>query len=280
MTVSYLQASLDKLKDAARDDIIEICVNPDGSCWGEFQGDHFMRALDDRLTVTELRDLGNQIASSANTTMSKDKPIVSVSISYRGRPIRAQVITPPAVISGMSISLRFFSSLPLDEIELRYLYGKERKLEELRQQKNRTLREVVASGVITDAIRFCVKNKLNMIVSGGTSTGKTVAARKILSYVSPDERIVTIEEAAELLPTQPNAVTLIANRDAEFQSADILLTATLRMRPDRIILGEVRGKEAMTFLEAINTGHGGSTPKPRSSPSSASPLPPSRPRSR
>ena len=258
MTVSYLQASLDKLKDAARDDIIEICVNPDGSCWGEFQGDHFMRALDDRLTVTELRDLGNQIASSANTTMSKDKPIVSVSISYRGRPIRAQVITPPAVISGMSISLRFFSSLPLDEIELRYLYGKERKLEELRQQKNRTLREVVASGVITDAIRFCVKNKLNMIVSGGTSTGKTVAARKILSYVSPDERIVTIEEAAELLPTQPNAVTLIANRDAEFQSADILLTATLRMRPDRIILGEVRGKEAMTFLEAINTGHGGS----------------------
>ena len=56
----------------------------------------------------------------------------------------------------------------------------------------------------------------------------------------------------------PNAVTLIANRDAEFQSADVLLTATLRMRPDRIILGEVRGKEAMTFLEAINTGHGGS----------------------
>jgi len=258
MTVSYLQASLDKLKDAARDDVIEICVNPDGSCWGEFQGDHFMRALDDSLTVTELRDLGNQIASSANTIMSKDKPIVSVSISYRGRPIRAQVITPPAVISGMSISLRFFSSLPLDEIELRYLYGKERKLEELRQQKNRTLREVVASGVITDAIRFCVKNKLNMIVSGGTSTGKTVAARKILSYVSAEERIVTIEEAAELLPTQPNAVTLIANRDAEFQSADILLTATLRMRPDRIILGEVRGKEAMTFLEAINTGHGGS----------------------
>ncbi|SEJ82096.1 Type IV secretion system protein VirB11 [Marinovum algicola] len=258
MTVSYLQASLDKLKDAARDDVIEICVNPDGSCWGEFQGDRFMRALDDRLTVTELRDLGNQIASSANTTMSKDKPIVSVSIAYRGRPIRAQVITPPAVISGMSISLRFFSSLPLEEIELRYLYGQERKLEELRQQKNRTLREVVASGVITDAIRFCVENKLNMIVSGGTSTGKTVAARKILSYVSPDERIVTIEEAAELLPAQPNAVTLIANRDAEFQSADILLTATLRMRPDRIILGEVRGKEAMTFLEAINTGHGGS----------------------
>ncbi|GGM13452.1 P-type DNA transfer ATPase VirB11 [Pseudooceanicola nanhaiensis] len=258
MTLSYLQTSLDKLKDAARDDVIEICINPDGTCWGEFQGDHFMRALDQRLSVTELRDLGNQIASSANTTMSKDKPIVSVSITYRDRPIRAQVVTPPAVLAGMSISLRFFSSLPLDQIELRFLYGEERKLEELRQEKNRALREVVAAGDIYDAIRFCVENKLNMIVSGGTSTGKTVAARKILSYVPGEERIVTIEEAAELLPAQPNAVTLIANRDAEFQSADVLLTATLRMRPDRIILGEVRGKEAMTFLEAINTGHGGS----------------------
>jgi type IV secretion system protein VirB11 len=141
---------------------------------------------------------------------------------------------------------------------LGFLYGKERKLEELRLDKIRQLRNVVGSGNIEDALAFCVENKLNMIVSGGTSTGKTVAARKILSHVSAEERIVTIEEASELVPAQPNAVTLIANRDAEFQTADVLLTATLRMRPDRIILGEVRGKEAMTFLEAINTGHGGS----------------------
>jgi type IV secretion system protein VirB11 len=258
MALSYLQTSLDRLKDASRDDVIEICINPDGTTWGEFQGDHFMRALDARLSETELRDLGNQIASSANTMLSKDKPIVSVSITYRDRPIRAQVITPPAVLSGMAISLRFFSSLSLDAIELRYLYGRERKLEVLRLEKNHALREVVASGAIDAAIRFCVENKLNMIVSGGTSTGKTMAARKILSHVRDEERIVTIEDAAELLPTQSNAVTLIANRDTQFQSADVLLTATLRMRPDRVILGEVRGKEAMTFLEAINTGHGGS----------------------
>ncbi|QFS85140.1 ATPase, T2SS/T4P/T4SS family [Roseivivax sp. THAF197b] len=258
MSLSYLQTSLDRIDAAARDDVIEICINPDGTCWGEFQGDHFMRKLDQALTATDVKDLGNQIASSANTTMSKDRPIVSVSITYKGRPIRAQVITSPAVLSAMSISLRFFSSLPLDGIALDFLYGKERKLEELRLEKTRELREVVAAGVIEDALAFCVDNKLNMIVSGGTSTGKTVAARKILAHVPSAERIVTIEEAAELLLTQPNAVTLIANRDAEFQTADVLLTATLRMRPDRIILGEVRGKEAMTFLEAINTGHGGS----------------------
>ncbi|ATF04021.1 Flp pilus assembly protein, ATPase CpaF (plasmid) [Phaeobacter gallaeciensis] len=258
MTSSYLQASLDKLPDAMRDDVIEICINPDGRVWGEFQGDHFMRLLDVSMSQTEIRDLGNQIASGANTRIGKEKPIVSVSIEYRGRPIRAQVIQPPAVQTGHSISLRFFSTLPLEKIELKYLYGAERSLEGVRQERNRELRQVVKSGDIYAAIKFCVENKMNMVVSGGTSTGKTVAARKILSYVGEDERIVTIEEAAELLPNQPNVVTLIANRDVETQSADTLLTSTLRMRPDRIVLGEVRGREAMTFLEAINTGHGGS----------------------
>ena len=135
--------------------------------------------LDQRLSETAVKDLGNQIASSANTTMSKDRPIVSVSIAYKDRPIRAQVITPPAVMSAMSISMRFFSSLSLEKIELSFLFGKERKLEEVRQEKTQELRAVVASGVIDDALAFCVENRLNMIVSGGTSTGKTVAARKI-----------------------------------------------------------------------------------------------------
>ena len=82
MSLSYLQTSLDRIDAAARDDVIEICINPDGNCWGEFQGDHFMRVLDQKLTATDVKDLGNQIASSANTTLSKDRPIVSVSITY------------------------------------------------------------------------------------------------------------------------------------------------------------------------------------------------------
>lgn len=259
MSASYLEASLDRLgPDARRDDIIEYCINPDGSAWGEFRGDHFMRSLGKPLSETETRDLGNQIASASNSTLSAKKPIISVSIDYRGRPIRAQVVQPPAVQGGHSISLRFFSALPLDQIELRFLYGEERSLAAARAARNAELRDVVASGDIYAAARFCVVHKLNMIVSGGTSTGKTVAARKILSFVPPDERIVTIEEAAELRPNQPNAVTLLSDRDEPARSADVLLTATLRMRPDRIVLGEVRGKEAMTFLEAINTGHGGS----------------------
>ena len=259
MAASYLEASLARLGDAIRrPDVIEICINPDGRVWGEFQGDHFMRDLGKPLSLTEIRDLGNQIASAANTTLSARKPIVSVSITWGDRPIRAQVIQPPAVEGGFSISLRFFSTLTLEKISLGFLYGRERSLEGLRKERNLALRTVVASGDIEAALRFCVENKLNMIVSGGTSTGKTVAARKILSLVPPEERILTIEEAAELRPEQPNVVTLISDRESEMRSADALLTSTLRMRPDRIVLGEVRGKEALTFLEAINTGHGGS----------------------
>ena len=136
MSLSYLQSSIDRLEDAKRDDVIEICINPDGSCWGEFQGDHFMRRLEQTLTEDQIKDLGNQIASDASTPLSRDRPIVSVSITYRNRPIRAQVITPPAVNRGMSISLRFFSSLPLDSIELGFLYGKERKLARIIHQPN------------------------------------------------------------------------------------------------------------------------------------------------
>lgn len=258
MASNYFQVSLDKIPEARRDDVIELCINPDGSLWGEFQGDHFMRRLDTVLTKIDIKDLASQIADKASTPMGKNKPIISVSVPYHGRSIRAQVIQPPAVRDGYAIALRFFSTLPLEDIELKFLFGAERSLEAERQQKNLALREVVAGGDIYEATKFCVKNKLNMIVSGGTSTGKTVAARKILDDVPSDERIITIEEAAELVPTQPNTVTLISNRDMPAQSADVLLTSTLRMRPDRIVLGEVRGQEAMTFLEAINTGHGGS----------------------
>ena len=81
MTLSYLQASIDKLEDAKREDVIEICINPDGSCWGEFQGDHFMPRLERTLTEDQIKDLGNQIASDAATPLSKDRPIVSVSIT-------------------------------------------------------------------------------------------------------------------------------------------------------------------------------------------------------
>ena len=122
----------------------------------------------------------------------------------------------------------------------------------------RELKALAASGQIDAAMAFIVAHKMNALIAGATDSGKTVFARKMLSYVPDSERLITIEDAAELVPAQPNVVTLIADRDSRTRSPDVLLTSCLRMRPDRLVVGEVRGKEAMTFIEAINTGHGGS----------------------
>lgn len=256
---SYFSQGMARFGDVVRNDrLVELCVNPDGQVWIEMQGDHAMRSVGQRLTENEMGDLARNIASAGNSTYGAKKPIISGSVIYEDRPVRFQVVGPPAVSRGHAISMRFFSTLPLDEIELKFLHGAEHSTEKVRQERAAELRGIVAAGDVEGACRFCIAHRLNMIVSGGTSTGKTVLARKLLSYVDPCERMVTIEEAAELLPPQPNVVTLLSDRDDPARSTDALLTSTLRMRPDRLIVGEVRGAEAMTFLEAINTGHGGS----------------------
>lgn len=115
------------------------------------------------------------------------------------------------------------------------------------------------AGNIAAAMQLCVKDRLIVVISGGTSTGKTTFARGLLALVEPLERIITIEDAFELFPEQQNSVALKADRasNGERTSAK-LLEASLRMRLDRIILGELRGEESKNFLETINTGQGGS----------------------
>jgi type IV secretion system protein VirB11 len=110
-------------------------------------------------------------------------------------------------------------------------------------------------------LRDAVKARRNILISGGTSSGKTTFLNSLLAEIPDDERLVLIEDTAELHLKQENAVGLIAARGelSEAQmSAEDLLIAALRMRPDRIILGELRGIEAFTFLRAVNTGHPGS----------------------
>lgn len=256
---SYLNEALSAFGQVMDDPkLVEVCINPDGSVWIERQGQTHMVQADRKLFTNEIIDLARRIAGGANETLGKARPLVAASITYKGRPIRAQVVGQPAVAKASAIALRFFSSLPLDEIELQFLHGAEYRVDDERKRRNVELRKLVNGADLETALRFCVEEKLNIILAGGTSTGKTVLLRKLLSFVPPAERIVTIEEAAELHPPQPNVVSLMAAREDKVRTTDELLTASLRLRPDRLIVGEVRGKEAMTFLEAINTGHGGS----------------------
>jgi type IV secretion system protein VirB11 len=110
-------------------------------------------------------------------------------------------------------------------------------------------------------IALAAKSKKNIIISGGTSTGKTTLLNAILKEIDPEERIITIEDTPEIKPIHQNHVPLLASK-GEQGIAEVtiqsLLEASLRLRPDRILLGELRGKEAYTFLRAVNTGHPGS----------------------
>jgi len=155
---------------------------------------------------------------------------------------RVNAIIPPLAIDGPSLSIRRFSEIPL------------------------TMANLIGYGTLTEKmaviIAALVKAKTNILVSGGTGSGKTTFLNIMSGFISDHERIITIEDAAELSLQQPHVVRLetrspnIEGKGEVDQRA--LVKNTLRMRPDRIILGEVRGAEVLDMLQAMNTGHEGS----------------------
>ncbi len=256
---SYLERYLEPFRDLiTRDDIVELAINPDGRVWIERQGMAAMEETGQRVDAAAAANLANTLVGDARARVSERVPLVSGKIEYRGRPLRVQVVVPPAVDQGAAISIRFFAAESLANYRPAYLFGKPVSLDELRRK---TLEEItsLARADLNAALTLLVEKKLNLLISGGTSTGKTTFARHLLKHVPEDERLITIEDAFELFPAHPNAVCLLSERAATSQrSANALLQASLRMRPDRIVVGEIRGPEALTYLEAINTGHGGS----------------------
>ena len=114
---------------------------------------------------------------------------------------------------------------------------------------------------IAEFLRFAIRNSVTMFISGGTSSGKTTFLNALLKEVPDTERIFSIEDTRELKPPQPNYLALLASKGDQGKSRvtiQNLLEAALRLRPDRIFLGEIRGAEAYSFLQAVNTGHPGS----------------------
>lgn len=255
----YVDTYLEPLKEwLCRDDVVEIAVNPGGHVWIERLGAGAMERVDLSYADIDAIDLATSLVANTNARVARDQPVVSGKIEYRGQPLRVQVTIAPAVEAGASITIRMFGQTGSALPEPKWLYGSSISLEDQRAQ---TLAEVqaLAETDLKSAMCLMMRKKLNVVVSGGTSSGKTTFARWLLQTAAQEDRIVTIEDAFELFPSQPNTVSLLAERQAgSARSTDALLQASLRMRPDRIVVGELRGREALTFLEAINTGHGGS----------------------
>ena len=155
---------------------------------------------------------------------------------------RVNAVVPPCAIDGPVITIRKF------------------------QKDKLTVQQLVGYGSLTqnmaDFVRACVISKLNIIISGGTGSGKTTLLNIFSGFIPEDERIVTIEDAAELKLQQDHVVRLetkVANAEGQNSvSVRDLVRNALRMRPDRIVVGECRGGEALDMLQAMNTGHDGS----------------------
>ena len=257
---SYAEQGLAPLRPLlVSEDVNEVVINPDRSIWVERAGTGHMERWNGTIPSDRLKRLGAHLAGETKNQLGPNNPIVSGRVHVFGQSMRVQVIVPPAIEADVSVSIRKYVSRILDVDEVGFLMGKQVDVEDQRRDRLAQLRALAETGDLPGLLRLAVGQRLNMLVSGGTSSGKTTLARAILSMADRRERMVTIEDAPELHLPHPNAVSLVADRRANSERSPArLLESALRMRPDRLILGEIRGPEAFNFLEAINTGHPGS----------------------
>ena len=180
-----------------------------------------------------------RIVSSVGRRIDESSPMVDARLADGSR---VNAIIPPLAIDGPVLSIRRFGSEPL--------------------RMNALIEHKALTKDIADMLEMCIRARLNVLISGGTGAGKTTLLNALSAYIPEDERIVTIEDSAELQLQQPHVVRLetrpsnIEGR-GEVTQRDLVKNA-LRMRPDRIVIGEVRGGEAIDMLQAMNTGHDGS----------------------
>ncbi|KLI62814.1 P-type DNA transfer ATPase VirB11 [Aurantiacibacter marinus] len=241
-----------------RADITDIWINRANEIWFETLGGGISREAVEGLDEATLGRLARQVAAHSAQGVSRAQPLLAASLPDGSR---VQVVGPPATRGGHVIAIRKHVSpdLSLDQ------WGEAGAFEGLAPGKaslescitNRMVGPDEAPAVLKEAVRA----RRNILVSGGTSSGKTTFLNALLAEIPAEERLVLIEDTEELKLRHENAVGLIAARGAMSEadvSAEDLLIAALRLRPDRIILGELRGAEAFTFLRAVNTGHPGS----------------------
>ena len=255
----YLESYLAPLAPyLARDDVTDIYVNRPGEIWIETLGAAPERHDAPELAADVLLRLVRQIAAVSAQGINRAHPLLAASLPGGER---VQAVIAPATRGGIALAIRKHVSagMALED------YGRTGAFSETRlthaAEEDRRASPMPATRDPLLLLRQAVRERRNILVSGGTSSGKTTFLNALLREIPSDERLIFIEDTPELQITHPNAVGLLAARgalgEAEVTAEDLLI-ASLRMRPDRIILGEIRGGEAVTFLRAVNTGHPGS----------------------
>src|SRR5213596_1806918 len=222
----------------ADDSVSEIMVNGPHDIWVERQGRLYETSVEFN-DESHLRRIINKMVAQVGRRIDESSPMVDARLPDGSR---VNAVIPPLSLSGPLVTIRKFSNKRLDLNEL--------------------IRLGTLSDDTVDFLQRCVLAELNVPISGGTGSGKTTLLNALSAAISDSERIVTIEDAAELQMKQ-NHVLRLESRPKNIEGqGEITIRAlvrnALRMRPDRIIVGEVRGPEALDMLQAMNTGHDGS----------------------
>lgn len=245
----------------AEEGVNEISINRPGEIWVERRGDMTHEAVP-RLTLDHLKSLAHLVAQYTQQVISEEKPLLSATLP---QGYRIQVIFPPACDGDsviMSIRKQTVLRLTLDEYERIGAFDTTKTGDDFVNQDDVLLEKLLKAGEVKKFIAAAVKMRKNVIISGGTSTGKTTFLNAALGEIPTEERIITVEDAREVMIEHlPNRAHLLASRGGQGRAlvtTQDLIEACLRMRPDRIIVGELRGKEAFAYLRAVNTGHPGS----------------------
>ena len=258
----YLRSYLAPLSGMLeRPDVTDIYVNRPHELWIETTGGAIERHDAPALDEATLSRLARQIAALSHQGISREHPLLSATLPDGAR---VQVVGPPATRGSLVLAIRKHVEPDLTLAD--YVAGGAMADTAVRTglQRRRLDPELAAlldAGDIAGMLARAVKSRKNILISGGTSTGKTTFLNALMREIPGDERLVLIEDTPELTLRHANGVGLLAARSALGEShvtANDLVAASLRMRPDRIILGELRGEEAFAFLRAVNTGHPGS----------------------
>ncbi len=243
----------------ARADVTDIFVNRPGEIWVETLSGALEHHLLPELDEQRLWRLARQIASLAHQGISREHPLLAATLLGGAR---VQIVAPPATRGPMALAIRkhVVADLTLADYAADAAFDATRLPSDAGPAAPAAPPFVAPASVAAD-LAAAVKARKNILVSGGTSTGKTTFLNALIKEIPANERLIVIEDTPELKLDRPNSVGLVAVKGELGEArvtADDLLQASLRMRPDRIILGELRGAEACTFLRAVNTGHPGS----------------------
>lgn len=242
-----------------RVDVTDIFINRPGEVWIEYITGQVVREELPCLGHVQLDRLARQIAAFSSQGISRAHPLLAATLPDGAR---IQVVLPPATRGEIAVAIRkhVVANISLADYQTQGAFPSATERDPS-TQRDADLNALLKANRIDEMLALAVRQRRNILVSGGTSSGKTTFLNALLREVPMEERLILIEDTPELRISQENAVGLIAVRGDQGEaqvSSDDLLVASLRLRPDRIVLGEIRGNEAFTFLRAVNTGHPGS----------------------